>query len=41
MHFGLGWGKLSGTNDRIKNPLGYIRESFYDRSEVILVREDS
>ena len=32
MHFGLGWGRLSGTNDRIKNPLGYIRESFYDRS---------
>ena len=32
MHFGLGWGRLSGTDDRIKNPLGYIRESFYDRS---------
>ena len=31
MHFGLGWGQLSGTDKTIKNPLGYLKESFYDR----------
>ena len=31
IHFGLGWGKLAGTNDQIKNPLGYIKDSFYER----------
>jgi hypothetical protein len=31
MHFGLGWGQLSGTNKTVKNPLGFVKESFYDR----------
>ena len=31
IHFGLGWGKLAGTNNQIKNPLGYIKDSFYER----------
>ena len=33
MHFGLGWGQLSGTNNKIKNPFGYINETFNDRPE--------
>tara|TARA_X000001036_G_scaffold173351_1_gene164038 strand:+ start:8761 stop:10737 length:1977 start_codon:yes stop_codon:yes gene_type:complete len=32
MHLGLGWGRLSGTNKQLKNPFGYLRDSFYDRS---------
>ena len=32
MHLGLGWGKLSGSNKQISNPLGKLRESFYSRS---------
>ena len=32
MHLGLGWGKLSGSSKQINNPLGKLRESFYDRS---------
>jgi len=28
MHFGLGWGQLNGSNNKIKNPLGYIKEDF-------------
>jgi len=32
MHFGIGWGRMSGTNDKFKNPLGYLREGFYERS---------
>jgi len=32
IHFGLGWGNLSGTND-FKNPLGYLHEKFYERPE--------
>ena len=31
MHFGLGWGKLSGTDKKTNNPLGYINDSFYVR----------
>ena len=31
MHFGLGWGKLSGSSEQIKNPLGYIRDGFKER----------
>lgn len=31
MHFGLGWGQLSGTENNIDNPLIHIRESFKDR----------
>ena len=30
-HFGLGWGQLNGANKKIKNPFGYIKDSFYDR----------
>jgi len=31
MHFGLGWGFFSGSEDQIKNPFGYIKESFNTR----------
>lgn len=31
MHFGLGWGKLSGTNKNIKNPFVYLKDSFNSR----------
>jgi hypothetical protein len=31
IHFGLGWGKLSGSNKQVKNPLGYLNSSFYNR----------
>ena len=31
MHFGIGWGKLSGSNETINNPLGYIKDSFKER----------
>ena len=31
MHFGLGWGILSGSQDSVKNPFGYLKESFYTR----------
>ena len=30
MHFGLGWGQLSGS-DSFKNPLSYLHDSFLDR----------
>ena len=30
-HLGLGWGQLNGADKKIKNPLGYIKDSFYDR----------
>ena len=30
-HFGLGWGSLNGSEDRIKNPLGSISDKFYER----------
>ena len=28
IHFGIGWGQLSGTENTISNPLGYIKDSF-------------
>ena len=31
MHFGLGWGILSGSQHSVKNPFGYLKESFYTR----------
>ena len=31
MHFGLGFGKLSGSSRQVKNPFGYLKDSFYDR----------
>jgi len=31
MHFGIGWGALGGSNKQIKNPLGYFKDSFYNR----------
>ena len=31
MHFGLGWGFFSGSEDQVKNPFGYIKESFNTR----------
>ena len=31
LHFGLGWGKLSGSKGSFKNPLGKIDDSFYER----------
>jgi hypothetical protein len=31
MHFGLAWGNLNGSKDKIKNPLGYINNRFNDR----------
>ena len=32
MHFGIGWGRLSGSSKQLKNPLGYLKDSFKDRS---------
>ena len=31
MHFGMGWGALGGSSEKIKNPFGYISDSFYSR----------
>lgn len=31
MHYGLGWGNLDGSKDNIKNPLGYVNDSFKTR----------
>ena len=31
IHFGLGWGTLNSQKHGIKNPLGYINDSFFDR----------
>ena len=31
-HFGLGWGQLNGSNRNFKNPLGKIKDDFYDRT---------
>ena len=31
IHFGLGWGTLNSQKHGIKNPLGYINDSFLDR----------
>ncbi len=30
-HLGLGWGQLNGSNSKISNPFGYIREDFKNR----------
>jgi hypothetical protein len=30
-HFGLGWGNMNGSKRSFSNPLGKIRDSFYDR----------
>ncbi len=30
-HFGLGWGLLNGSDERIKNPLGFFNDQFYSR----------
>jgi hypothetical protein len=34
MHFGLGWGALSGASSQVKNPFTYINDSFKERPEV-------
>ncbi len=34
-HFGLGWGTLNGSKNSFKNPLGFISDNFYERSEDI------
>ena len=31
MHLGLGFGKLAGSSKQIKNPFGYLSDSFYTR----------
>ncbi len=31
LHFGLGWGALNGSTNKIKNPLGYLSDSFKNR----------
>lgn len=31
MHFGIGWGALSGSSEQVKNPLGYLKDSFNTR----------
>ena len=31
-HFGLGWGQLDGSDNKINNPLGYISDRFNTRS---------
>ena len=31
LHFGLAWGSLNGSEDSIKNPFGYLSNSFKDR----------
>ena len=33
LHFGLGWGKLSGSEGSFKNPLGKIDNRFYERPQ--------
>ena len=30
-HFGLGWGALNGSKNKINNPFGYISDNFKDR----------
>lgn len=30
-HFGLGWGQMSGTDKKIKNPFSYVNDSFNNR----------
>ena len=31
LHFGLGWGALNGSKNKINNPLGYIANNFKER----------
>ena len=31
LHFGLSWGALNGSEQTMKNPLGFINDQFYDR----------
>ena len=31
MHLGLGWGRLDGSNNKVKNPFGYISDRFKSR----------
>ncbi len=31
MHYGIGWGTLNGSSDKLKNPLGYISDRFFER----------
>ena len=31
LHFGLGWGNLNGSKNRISNPFGYVNENFKER----------
>jgi len=31
MHYGIGWGTLNGSNDSVKNPLGYLHDNFKNR----------
>ena len=31
LHFGLGWGALNGSKNKINNPLGYISNNFKER----------
>ena len=31
LHFGLGWGALNGSKNKINNPLGYIADNFKQR----------
>lgn len=35
LHFGLGWGALNGSQNKWKNPLGYIHDGFNRRSTEI------
>ena len=36
LHFGLGWGTLNGSKNKINNPLGYIADDFKQRPTSIL-----
>jgi len=31
MHLGLGWGRLDGSNNKVKNPFGYLSDRFKSR----------
>ena len=37
-HFGLGWGTLDGSDDRFKNPLGYIWDDFNDNQIILKIQ---
>lgn len=38
MHYGIGWGTLNGSSDSIKNPFGYLNNSFKNRPSLIADR---